>query len=80
MHRRTGNGVSVSMDILVIKPKWVDHIFDYNKFWEIRGSSTSKRGSIGIARSGIGCVFGTVNLIDSIPLTKELWKTNEKNH
>ena len=68
------------MDILIIKPYWADRIFDYNKLWEIRGCNTSKRGKISIAKSGTGCVFGTVNLINSIPLTKKLWETNEKNH
>lgn len=68
------------MDILIVKPKWADRILEYNKLWEIRGSNISKRGKIAIAKSGTGCVFGTVNLIGSIPLTKELWDTNEKNH
>ena len=68
------------MDILIIKPYWVDKIFNENKLWEIRGCNTSKRGKIAIAKSGTGCVFGTVNLINSIPLTKEIWEINEKNH
>ena len=68
------------MDILIIKSYWADKIFDENKLWEIRGCNTSKRGKIAIAKSGTGCVFGTVNLINSIPLTKKLWETNEKNH
>lgn len=68
------------MDILIIKPYWADKIFCENKLWEIRGNNTKKRGKIAIAKSGTGCVFGTVNLIDSIPLTKEIWETNEKNH
>lgn len=68
------------MDILIIKPYWADRIFDYNKLWEIRGSNTSKRGRIAIAKSGTGHIFGTANIIDSIPLTREIWETNEKNH
>lgn len=68
------------MDILIVKPYWADRIFDYNKLWEIRGSNTTKRGKIAIAKSGTGCVFGTANIADSIPLTKQLCETNEKNH
>lgn len=68
------------MDILIVKPHWADRIFDNNKLWEIRGCNTSKRGRIAIAKSGTGCVYGTVNLIDSVPLTKELWEANEKCH
>lgn len=68
------------MDILIVRPYWADRIFDFYKLWEIRGSNTSKRGKIGIAKSGTGCIYGTVNLTDSIPLTKELWETNRKMH
>lgn len=68
------------MDILIIKPKWVDRIFGYHKTWEIRGGNTTKRGTIAIAKSGTDCIFGEVDLVDSFPLTKELWETNEKNH
>lgn len=68
------------MDILIVKPKWVERIFSYNKIWEIRGSDTKKRGLIEIAESGTSLVVGTVNLIGTTPLTKELWETNEKNH
>lgn len=68
------------MDILIIKPFWADKIFNENKLWEIRGSNTSKRGKIAIAKSGTSRAFGTAELIDSIPLTKELWEANKNNH
>ena len=68
------------MDILIIKPMWANKIFDTGKIWEIRGSNTKKRGIIGIAKSGTGLVYGTINLINSIPLTKEQWENNKEKH
>lgn len=69
-----------NMNILIVKPKWAGKILHKNKIWEIRGSNTHKRGRIGIAMSGTGQVYGTVELIDSIPLTKELWESNSDKH
>ena len=68
------------MDILIVKPFWGNKILENNKLWEIRGTNTSKRGKIGIAKSGTGYIFGTVNIIDSISLTEELWEFNRKKH
>lgn len=50
------------------------------KTWEIRGSNTSKRGRICLCESGTGLVKGTTQLIDSIPLTKELFEENRDKH
>ncbi|MNW46376.1 hypothetical protein D3C74_236680 [compost metagenome] len=51
------------------------------KPWEIRGSRTNKRGTIGIIKSGSGKVFGTVDLIDCIPLHQpELILENMHKH
>ncbi len=57
------------MDGLIIKPKWADLILTGQKTWEIRGSRTNKRGTIGIIKSGTGKVFGTVELTDCIRCT-----------
>lgn len=68
------------MDILILRPKWSNEVFKNNKTWEIRGSSTSKRGKIAIGVSGTSKVQGTVNLTDCIPLTRELWYSNIDKH
>lgn len=68
------------MDILILKPKWSNKVFKNNKTWEIRGTSTSKRGRIAIGVSGTSCVQGTVELVDCILLTKELWMQNIDKH
>ena len=39
---------------LVVKKKWLDLILAGRKTWEIRGSSTSKRGWIHFAESQAG--------------------------
>lgn len=56
------------MDGLIIKPKWADMILSGIKTWEIRGSRTHKRGTIGIIKSSSGLVYGTVELVDCVPL------------
>ncbi|WP_081970167.1 ASCH domain-containing protein [Paenibacillus sp. FSL P4-0081] len=68
------------MDGLIIKAKWADLILSGGKTWEIRGSRTSKRGSIGIIKSGTGKVFGTVELLGCIPLTMFVWDANQDKH
>lgn len=68
------------MDILIVSPYWADKILDGEKVWEIRGSSTKKRGRIAIAKSGTSCVFGEVSVEDAIPLTKALWEENIDKH
>ena len=63
------------MDILMIKQPWGEKILNGEKTWEIRGSGTSKRGRIALAFSKTGAKYGEVELVDSIPLTEELWKS-----
>lgn len=68
------------MDGLVIKPKWADMILSGVKTWEIRGSKTHKRGTIGIIKSGSGLVYGTVELMSCVPLTMYNWEINKDKH
>lgn len=68
------------MDSLIIKPKWADMILSGSKTWEIRGSRTAKRGTIGIIKSRSGKVFGQVDLVDCIPLTMYEWANNKNKH
>lgn len=39
------------MQGLITKPMWADMILSGAKTWEIRGSRTHKRGTIGIIKS-----------------------------
>ncbi|NLK45618.1 MAG: ASCH domain-containing protein [Treponema sp.] len=68
------------MDILIIKEEFGKQILTGKKTWELRGGNTKKRGRIAIAFSGTKKKYGTVELIDSIPLTKELYESNVKKH
>lgn len=67
-------------NILIVKPYWADLILSGSKIWEIRGHNTTKRGKIDIAKSGTGKIFGEVKLVDSIPLTQELWESSRDKH
>ena len=68
------------MDILVIKEYFGNLILTGNKTWEVRNTNTKKRGTISIAYSGTNKRFGTVELVDSFPLTKELFDENFFKH
>lgn len=68
------------MDGLIIKTKWADLILTGQKTWEIRGSRTNKRGTIGIIKSGSGLIYGTVNLVGYLPLTMHAWDSNKDKH
>jgi hypothetical protein len=49
---------------LVVKGEWLERIFDNGKVWEMRSTSTSIRGRIGLIESGSGLVVGEVSIID----------------
>lgn len=68
------------MDGLIIKPHWADLILSGVKTWEIRGSRTKKRGTIGIIKSGSGLVYGTVELVSYVPLTMYACDANKDKH
>ncbi|MED5017913.1 ASCH domain-containing protein [Paenibacillus chibensis] len=68
------------MDALIIKAKWADLILNGSKRWEIRGSRTTKRGTIGIIKSRSGKVYGQVDLVGCIPLTMDEWANNKDKH
>ena len=50
---------------LIIKAKWALKLLNGEKTWEIRGSSTTKRGTIAIAISGTGKLYGEMTLADA---------------
>ena len=56
---------------LVVKKHWLDKILAGEKKWEIRGSSTSRRGWIHLAHSKAGgTVVGRARLVKCIQLDK----------
>ena len=50
------------MDGFVIRPRWINEILAGRKIWEIRGSSTRKRGLVALIESGTGTVVGVARL------------------
>ena len=75
------------MDGLIIKPEWLLQIYEpVNPFtepktWEIRGSSTSKRGRIYLLESGSGLVTGETTIADCKPINGfDDWIDNETKH
>ena len=56
---------------LIVKPKWADLILDGKKTMELRGTNTKIRGKIGIIKSGSKMVYGTVELVEVVPILDE---------
>lgn len=57
-----------SMKGLIIKSPYIELILEGKKTWEIRGSRTNIRGTIGLIKSGSKKVFGEVDIVDCIEL------------
>jgi hypothetical protein len=77
--------LEVIMKGLIIREPWIDMILDGKKTWEIRGSNTKIRGKIYLIKSGTGMVFGTVDVVDCIPLCggndiDVILKNKDKHH
>lgn len=49
---------------LVIADPWIGMILDGSKTWEMRSTSTSHRGWIGLIRKGTGCVWGIARIAE----------------
>jgi hypothetical protein len=64
---------------LLIRHPWIDMILDGKKTWEIRGSATSVRGTVGLVPSGSGTIVGVCEVVDCVgPLTAEEYTKNAK--
>jgi ASCH domain len=64
---------------LLIRSPYIDWILAGSKTWEIRGSSTAKRGRIALIQSGTGTVIGVADLVDAVgPLTRRELATNAR--
>ena len=65
---------------LLIRSPYVDWILAGSKTWEIRGSSTAKRGRIALIQSGSGTVIGVADLVGVAgPLTLRDLAANTAN-
>ena len=51
---------------ILIKPPWIEKILSGQKTWEIRGSRTKVRGTIGLIKSKSGMVVGVADLVDCV--------------
>lgn len=67
---------------LIAKLRWTKLLLrkDDPKTWEIRGSSTKVRGPVCLIASGVQGVMGEAELVDSKPLTKEMYDANMDKH
>ena len=65
---------------LIIKDPHITRIFSGLKTWEIRGNNTKIRGEIFLIKSGSKCIFGKVNLVDSIKLDIDSFHINRDKH
>ena len=66
---------------LVVKKRWLDLILAGQKKWEIRGSSTAKRGWIHFAESQAGGkLMGRARLVDCFPVSRESFVCNFHQH
>ena len=65
---------------LIIRAPWIDLILQGEKTWEIRGTNTRIRGRIALIKSGTGYVFGTVGLVNCIPLDLRTYQSHVTQH
>ena len=66
---------------LVVKKEWLDLILAGQKTWEIRGSSTSKRGWVHFAESQAGGKLrGRARLVNCFPVSKDSFQCHYKKH
>ena len=66
---------------LVVKKKWLDLILVGRKTWEIRGTSTAKRGWIHFAESQAGGkLMGRARLVKCLRISKKSFMRHYKQH
>lgn len=69
------------MDGLIIKDPYAGWILAGEKIIELRGSNTTKRGTIAIIKSGTSKVYGTVELVDTFKIeTREHYEALRLKH
>ncbi len=63
---------------LIIKPEWLDKIFEQVRCWEMRSSMTKHRGKTYLIASGSGVITGECNVVDAFPITENDAMLNKK--
>ena len=64
---------------LLIRSPHIEKILDGKKIWEIRGSRTYVRESVGLISSGSGTIIGVCDVVDCIPiLSDEQFRKNAR--
>ena len=67
------------MRALLIKSPHIEKILGGKKIWEMRGSRTNIRETVGLIRSGSGTVIGVCDVVDCIgPLTAGEYRKNAR--
>lgn len=56
---------------LILKGRWLDLILSGEKNLEIRGQTTTKRGKVGLIKSGTGLVFGEVEIVGTFVIQRD---------
>ena len=66
---------------LIIDEPWIGKLLAGEKTWEMRSSSTSKRGQVGLIAKGSGTVVGVAELVGSHgPLDREAMRSSYDKH
>ena len=81
--RSFGCRIPSDASILIVKPEWLDKIFDEDKDMEVRGSPCdSKIGKlIYFCPSGASAVTGTARIVECLgPLSQFLWDELRPRH
>ena len=66
---------------LVVKKQWLDLILSGTKDWEIRGTSTNRRGAIHFAESQAGGqLTGRARLVDCLPVPRSSFMQYVNRH
>lgn len=65
---------------LTIKKEWLDLILEGEKTWEIRGTTTQRRGYIHFAESGSGQLRGRAKLVDCRRLERSTFMQFQSRH
>lgn len=55
------------MKALIIRSPWIDLILSGTKTWEMRTKPTSIRGRIALIKAKSGLIYGTAELVESLP-------------
>jgi len=75
-HSYAGGRLNMTRGLLIRHP-WIDMILDGQKTWEIRGSRTAIRGTIGLIAAGSGTITGVCEVVDCHgPLSANMFRKN----